>query len=130
MATQERKRSKYDGAKHCPYCFNPRFNTGSKIGGHLRHCYARPIDTPDIITMEDLRDEEFVLDTCEDAFRDTFAYLSQEFISSQKDYLSDECLRNLSAGRVKLLNGTYGTGNVRIYLLICQFVSACSAAKW
>jgi hypothetical protein len=117
--------AKLTNVSHCPYCKNPKYNSGQKIGGHIRWCPERPPQVQEMYTPEELADENLEIDITDDAFIDTFAYLSQEFISSQKEYLSEECITQLQAGRVRLLSGDYKVANIRIYLEIARFVSTC-----
>jgi hypothetical protein len=112
---------------HCPYCKNPRYNTGQKLGGHIKYCHAKPQPVATIYTAEELQDDELQIDLNDDAFADTFAYLSEEFISAQKKYLSEESIQNLHAGRVRLLSGDFGVADIRCYLEIAQYVSRCVA---
>ena len=91
-----RRDIKYGDFLCCPYCKNPRFNTGQKIGGHLSKCYARPLPEKQIIPPEELCDETLQLDFSDDVVTDTFEALSGDFIESQREYLSDECIIYIS----------------------------------
>jgi len=113
----------------CPFCKNEKFNTPQKIGGHLRYCSKKPAEVisskTTAVEVDVVLESDYDMEFTED-FHDNFAYLSGEFIDSQRKFLSEDTIIALTAGRVKLLDNTYAQGNIYIYLQVAEYISWCN----